>query len=83
MLRQSTKLLLIYQRAGRADGSIQQITNDERLHKLKTSLHQVSEQLTALSTQGRLPKAISYAKPPRELPTQGYYDATTVEEEDI
>ena len=40
----ATELLLIYQRADRVDGSIQQITNDERLHKLETALHQVSEQ---------------------------------------
>ena len=64
-ISKATELLLIYQRIDRADGSIQQVTNDEQLHKLKTTLHQVSEQLTALSTQGQSPKATSYAKPPR------------------
>ena len=64
-ISKATELLLIYQRADRADGSIQQITNDEQLYKLETALYQVSKQLTALSTQGWSPKATSHIKPPR------------------
>ena len=41
-ISKATELLLIYQRADRADASIQQITSDEWLHKFETALHQVS-----------------------------------------
>ena len=50
---------------------IEQITNsklkDERLDKLEAAVQQVSEQLTALFTQGRSPNkgTSSYPKPPR------------------
>ena len=63
MIAKATKLL-IYQRVDKEEGHIQQINpKEDRLDRLETAVQQVSEQLTALSTQGRplnLPR-----KPPR------------------
>ena len=64
-ISKATELLLIYRRVDKAEASIHQITKDERLNKLEAAVNQVSEQLTALSAQGRTPRATSHAKPPR------------------
>lgn len=64
-ISKATELLLIYQRADKAEANIQQITKDERLDKLEAAVHQVSEQLTVLSTQGRSPNVTSYSKFPK------------------
>ena len=61
----ATELLLIYRCADKAEASIHQITKDERLDKLEAAVNQVSEQLTALSTQGQTLRATSHVKPPR------------------
>ena len=56
-ISKATELLLIYRRADKAEGYVQQITNsklkDEQLDKLEAAVQQVSEKLTGLSTQGR------------------------------
>ena len=67
MISKATELLLIYRRVDKAEGHIQQITNpkEERLDKLDTAVQQISEQLTALSTQGRPPNTNLFPKSPR------------------
>ena len=66
-ISKATELLLIYRRVDKAEGHIQQITNpkEERLDKIEAAVQQVSEQLTALSTQGRPPNTNLFPKPPR------------------
>ena len=66
-ISKATELLLIYRRVDKAEGHIQRVTNpkEERLDKLEAAVQQVSEQLTALSTQGRPPNANLFLKPPR------------------
>ena len=64
-ISKATELLLIYRRADKAEASIHQTTKDEWLDKLEAAVNQVSEQLTALSTQGRTLRTTSHAKPPR------------------
>ena len=52
MISKATELLLIYQRVDKEEGHIQQINpKEDRLDRLETAVQQVSEQLTALSTQ--------------------------------
>ena len=53
MISKATELLLIYQRVDKEQENIQQINPKEgRLDRLETAVQQVSEELTALSTQG-------------------------------
>ena len=64
MIPKATGLLLIYQRVDKEQENIQQINpKEERLDRLETVVQQVSEQLTALSTQGRPPNL--FRKPPK------------------
>jgi len=64
MISKATELLLIYQRVDKEQENIQQINpKEERLDRLETAVQQVSEQLTALSTQGRPPNL--FRKPPK------------------
>ena len=64
MISKATELLLIYQCVYKEEGHIKQINpKEDRLDRLETAVQQVSEQLTALSTQGR-PLNLSW-KPPR------------------
>ena len=68
-ISKATELLLIYRRADKAEleGHIQQVTQskDERLTKLEAAVQQVSEQLTALSSQSQPPNTTSFPKPAR------------------
>ena len=66
-ISKATELLLIYRRVDKAEGHIQRITNpkEERLDKIEAAVQQVSEQLTALLTQGRPPNTNLFPKPPR------------------
>ena len=65
-ISKATELLLIYQRADKAEseGHIQQLTQskDKRLTKLEAAVQQVSEQLTALSSQSQPPNTNSFLK---------------------
>ena len=64
MISKATELLLIYQRVDKEQENIQQINpKEERSDRLETAVQQVSEQLTALSTQGR-PLNL-FRKPPK------------------
>ena len=64
MISKATELLLIYQRVDKEEGHIQQINpKEDKLDRLDTAVQQVSEQLTALSTQDQ-PLNLSQ-KPPR------------------